>query len=272
MPPFDLPANAPVWLYALMICVSAAVPLIGAVALIMKRRSEAELAKVRAQIDAQKAHSDREMEQMKADTSQALAASKSIEALTNTLVTMVEERRESTAATKENTTELKNFTARIGDWDERQRLFFQTFTANTAAFNLDVSSAIKGLQTVTTEAIAGMLQSIDNMIPKLVENVTPLVDRMDVLMSEVQRSSDLATTGRDSAVVVLTQEINSARDKIVSEVHRLEVMIQEAMKVYEDATETPAHVIAAAVLPDVIPAGDGAGPGFGIIEYQPALI
>lgn len=263
MPQFDLPANSPTWLYALMICMSAAVPLIGAVALIMKRRAEAALVKVRAEIEAQKATAAREMQQIKTESAQALAASRSIEALTNTLATMVDERKESTAATRENTEQLRNFNARMGDWDERQRLFFQSFTTNTTAFHSSVAAAIKALETVIEKAIGSVSSSINSVIPQMVSQVSPLVERITALVEEIKNTHTMDQKKLD----VLIAEIERMTAQLQSLETKIEKIIETKEQPHEPENSTDRPAAADAVLPaGILYTGTGAG-GF---EYQPA--
>lgn len=262
-----LPEGLPAWVYVLMSLLTVAVPLIGALAFRMKKASEKSLLEVQARMDAQQAKSQREMEQVKTESAQALAASRSIEALTNTLVTMVEERRESTSATKENTAELKNVSTRLGDWDERQRLFFQTFSANITAFNLDVAASIKSLQEATTTSITAM-------IPKLVENVKPMLERLDTVVAEVQRTSDVASEGRDNAVKTITDEVRATGHMLLSEVKSIERMIERLINDCEKGKPDETLQLDVTVRAAPEPAADGdASAGTGtLFELHPSLI
>lgn len=230
----ELPANAPVWLYVLVIISSIAVPLVGAIALNMKRRSEAELLKLKGQIDRQKLQSDKEMEQVKTESAQALASTRSIEALTSTLVAMVDERKESTAATKENTAALLNMSTQIHDWDTRQGTFFNSFSGQ-------VTKAIGDLQSMVSEVITNIKSNVDAVIPQLYTQVTPLVTRMEMLVREVKETREADNQSRDAKTDELIGELRETTALLRQYLVRFEQVIHRKIEIVQEEVDQPAE-------------------------------
>jgi hypothetical protein len=229
------------WTQVILTALAILAPIVGAFAYSWRRRSDARFREMNARITETEMRSQKELEQVKSSAATALAVHESIKTLANAMASLVDERRESTVATKENTEQLKNLSVRMGDQDERMRLFFQAFGANLTAFNLDVGNGIKALQTATSEAIQLLISTVNGMMPQVAGSVAPVLTKLDNLIGEVQRTSDAATTGRENVAAVLTREIHDSRNKILAEVAHLSQVIHAAILI-ENPDYSPTQI------------------------------
>jgi hypothetical protein len=256
-----LPEGTPWWGYPLVLCLSLAVPLTGAFAYLMKRRAEARLMQMQAEIEQEKARARADLQAVKADTAAAMASSRSIEALSATLTRMVEERTESTAATRENTSALRDVSVRLDDWDKRQADFFRTFGTNMATFNIEVTRTIQEMKDAFNDTMEKLSRHMDSIGPAVGQQVSPLIKRVEMLISEVQtmqrdnRAHDMNLRDSIGDIRVLSQDMQ----QVLKHLNQFIEMFEKGEH-HETVAATVSHPVPAAAGE---PAGAGAVPGDG---------
>lgn len=229
-------------------------PLIGAVGYWIKKSSDVRLDQVKMQ-----------MEQVKADAQQVISSNQSIQSLTGAIVAQVEDRKDSTAATRENTSALKEVKVSILDWDDRQGKFFRDFSNHITAFSTEARKAIQSLEQVVETAIGGVSGRVDGVIPAMVSQVTPLVDKITLLVEEIQRTHSVEEDVKGGKL----DRIETMVGQLVESMGQLQQTVEQVFKANTEVKhETPISGGAGSA-DGGIPADDP-GDGTGQFELQPA--
>lgn len=149
-------------------------PLFTGLGYVMKRYSDGRYHELETRLRITSEESTGELEKVKADTAQSLSASESIKSLTGTLVTMVEERRESTVAIKENTAAMTAMTGTIDIMD----------SGRGEAMSL-LTGAMTTLTTTVNETLLLLVRSVSENT-EVLRTVSSGQDDMEVLFEALR--------------------------------------------------------------------------------------
>lgn len=210
----------------LAIITAVVAPIVGASVYAWNKRADARYRELSARIDRDKLQSQRELEQVKSQSAEALAAANAIQSMASAIQTQAEDRKESTAATKENTAALNNVKTVLTDQDARTQLFFRNFTNLVTQFSGEAGQAIRKLEAVVEAAIGALGGKIDGAIPAMVDQVKPLVSEITELVNEIKRVNAVDETASTEKM----DRIEGMFQQLVESITRLETTVGQALR------------------------------------------
>lgn len=131
----------------------------GGVVYWLKKRSDGKYLELESRLKLAEAIANSELEKVKAAAAQSLSASESVQSLTGTIGTMVEERRESTVATKENTVATKENVEAL-----------KTMSISIDGLSKDRGEAVTALTVATTGLTTMLSQALVTLTETMREN------------------------------------------------------------------------------------------------------